>query len=164
MYNNVSIRSCISYPLSGKTLYCLNVWYIAAEWITNAAHFSLQDKFLNMIGDKHQNFEFLRTLSLKCSHNIFSSEHVSCILNHISRNSYRNKDLEASSVRLLQVQNFAAEWIWLLFIQRYRVLEITLTVGFLSTKCMMRKVYKYCQDYMFNKYGTYGTQYHCASV
>ncbi|KAB2629145.1 sister chromatid cohesion protein PDS5-like protein A [Pyrus ussuriensis x Pyrus communis] len=37
---------------------------------------SFQDKFLNMIGGKHQNFEFLWTLTLKCSYNIFSAEHV----------------------------------------------------------------------------------------
>ncbi|KAF3445662.1 hypothetical protein FNV43_RR10838 [Rhamnella rubrinervis] len=58
-------------------------------------------KFLDMIGDKHQNFEFLRTLSLKCSYNIFSSEHVNCILDHLS-SSCGSKDSEASSVRLLQ--------------------------------------------------------------
>ncbi|XP_048332268.2 sister chromatid cohesion protein PDS5 homolog B isoform X1 [Ziziphus jujuba] len=61
---------------------------------------TIRAKFLNMIGNKHQNLEFLRTLSLKCSHNIFSSEHVSCILDHLSSN--RNKNFEASSVRFLQ--------------------------------------------------------------
>ncbi|XP_008219648.1 PREDICTED: sister chromatid cohesion protein PDS5 homolog A isoform X1 [Prunus mume] len=60
-----------------------------------------RDTFLNMIGEKHQNFEFLRTLSSKCSYNIFSSEHVRCILYDVSSKSPVNKHLEAASVRLL---------------------------------------------------------------
>ncbi|XP_068341369.1 sister chromatid cohesion protein PDS5 homolog B isoform X3 [Pyrus communis] len=60
-----------------------------------------RDKFLNMIGGKHQNFEFLRTLSSKCSYNIFSAAHVRCILDDLSGNSPGKRNLEASSVRLL---------------------------------------------------------------
>lgn len=65
-----------------------------------------QDKFLNMIGGKHQNFEFLRTLSSKCSYNIFSAAHVCCILDDLSGNSPGKTNLEASSVRLLLVRRF----------------------------------------------------------
>lgn len=61
-----------------------------------------------MIGEKHQNFEFLRTLSSKCSYNIFSSEHVRCILYDVSSKSPVNKHLEAASVRLLLVRKSLA--------------------------------------------------------
>ncbi|XP_062078396.1 sister chromatid cohesion protein PDS5 homolog B isoform X2 [Humulus lupulus] len=60
-----------------------------------------RDKLLNLIGDKNQNFEFLQTLSLKCSHNIFSSGHVRCILDNLSSNGFGDKHYEDSSLRLL---------------------------------------------------------------
>ncbi|KAK9945794.1 hypothetical protein M0R45_011293 [Rubus argutus] len=60
-----------------------------------------RDKFLHIIGEKHQHFEFLQTLSSKCSYNIFSSEHVRCILDILSSNTLGNKHLQASCVRLL---------------------------------------------------------------
>ncbi|EEF48385.1 androgen induced inhibitor of proliferation (as3) / pds5, putative [Ricinus communis] len=60
-----------------------------------------RDKFLKMIGDKHPHFEFLQLLSSKCSFNIFSSEHVRCILDHLSSDAVGNGRLEASSANLL---------------------------------------------------------------
>ncbi|KAM5564215.1 sister chromatid cohesion protein PDS5 [Rosa sericea] len=60
-----------------------------------------RDKFLQIIGEKHEDFEFLQTLSSKCSYNIFSSEHVRCILDFLSSNTTGNKHLEASCVQLL---------------------------------------------------------------
>lgn len=68
--------------------------------ITNAQ--TIKDNFLKMIGDRHSHFEFLRSLSTKCSFNIFSSEHISCIIDHLARNASENNDLEASSVDLLE--------------------------------------------------------------
>ncbi|KAM1013870.1 hypothetical protein FF1_043727 [Malus domestica] len=67
-----------------------------------------RDKFLNMIGGIHQNFEFLQTLASKCSYNIFSAEHVRCILDDLSSNSPGKRHLEAASVRLLLVRSFFA--------------------------------------------------------
>uniref|UniRef100_A0A5B6YQ09 Sister chromatid cohesion protein PDS5 homolog A n=1 Tax=Davidia involucrata TaxID=16924 RepID=A0A5B6YQ09_DAVIN len=60
-----------------------------------------RDSFLRKIGDRHPHFGFLRLLSSKCLFNIFSSEHVCCILNHLSSDKFGNKNLEASSVKLL---------------------------------------------------------------
>ncbi|KAJ9167086.1 hypothetical protein P3X46_021763 [Hevea brasiliensis] len=61
----------------------------------------MRDKFLKMIGDKHPHFEFLQLLSSKCSFNVFSSEHVRCILDQLSSNIYGYGNLEASSAKLL---------------------------------------------------------------
>ncbi|KAG7980769.1 hypothetical protein I3843_05G200200 [Carya illinoinensis] len=60
-----------------------------------------RDKFLKILGDRHPLFEFLRSLSSKCSYNIFGSEHVHCILDHLSCNRSGNRLLEASSAKLL---------------------------------------------------------------
>lgn len=57
-----------------------------------------------MIGERHPHFEFLQSLSKKCLFNIFSSEHVRCILEHISSNRVGNKHLEVSSFDLLLVR------------------------------------------------------------
>ncbi|XP_012078230.1 sister chromatid cohesion protein PDS5 homolog A [Jatropha curcas] len=62
---------------------------------------SMRDKFLKMIGDKHPHFEFLQLLSSKCSFNVFSSEHVCCILDLLSSKVLENGHLEASSAKLL---------------------------------------------------------------
>ncbi|KAF5450729.1 hypothetical protein F2P56_031056 [Juglans regia] len=60
-----------------------------------------RDKFLKTLGDRHPLFEFLRSLSSKSSYNIFGSEHVQCILDHLSCNRSGNRLLEASSAKLL---------------------------------------------------------------
>ncbi|KAA8538477.1 hypothetical protein F0562_027977 [Nyssa sinensis] len=62
-----------------------------------------RDNFLRKIGDRHLHFGFLRLLSSKCLFNIFDSEHVRCILDHLSSDKFGNKNLEASSVKLLLV-------------------------------------------------------------
>ncbi|KAL5149749.1 Sister chromatid cohesion protein PDS5 A [Glycine soja] len=69
---------------------------------------TMKDKHLVMIGDSNPNYEFLRLLFSKCSSNIFSSEHVKCILDYLSNNENGNKDLEDSSANLLLaiVRNF----------------------------------------------------------
>lgn len=67
-----------------------------------------QDELLVMIGDKNPNYEFLRSLFSKCSSNIFSSEHVQCILDYFSNDEGGFKDLKDSSVNLLLVIEVAA--------------------------------------------------------
>ncbi|XP_075648967.1 sister chromatid cohesion protein PDS5 homolog B isoform X1 [Castanea sativa] len=62
---------------------------------------TIRDKFLKTVGDRHPHFEFLSSLSSKCSHNIFGSEHIQCILEHLSGDRYGTKLLEASSAKLL---------------------------------------------------------------
>ncbi|GMN51775.1 hypothetical protein TIFTF001_020913 [Ficus carica] len=64
---------------------------------------STRDKLLNIIGEKHQNFKFLQMLSLKCSYNVFNSEHVHCILDNLSGSNFGNKQFKDSSVKLLLV-------------------------------------------------------------
>ncbi|KAK2999347.1 hypothetical protein RJ639_023355, partial [Escallonia herrerae] len=60
-----------------------------------------RDNLLRKIGDKHSIFGFLRLLSSKCLYNIFSSELVHSILDHISTVRFGNKHLEDSSLKLL---------------------------------------------------------------
>lgn len=42
--------------------------------------FSLQDDLLRILGGKHRLYDFLSTLSLKCSYLLFNKEHVKEIL------------------------------------------------------------------------------------
>ncbi|XP_038716130.1 sister chromatid cohesion protein PDS5 homolog A isoform X1 [Tripterygium wilfordii] len=76
------------------------------QTVTNAR--ATRDRFLKMIGDKHPLFEFLRILSSKCLFNIFSSEHVRCIVDHLSSDTSGDKQLAIYSIRLLLmiVNNF----------------------------------------------------------
>ncbi|XP_033513632.1 sister chromatid cohesion protein PDS5 homolog B isoform X8 [Nicotiana tomentosiformis] len=60
-----------------------------------------KDNLLREIGDKNPHAEFLQLLSMKCSFNLFGSEHVRCILSHLSDDRFGNKHLEDSSVQLL---------------------------------------------------------------
>lgn len=98
----VSNNNIICYLSAFLSVHLLNL--LSCVLIYGFTYF--QDKFLNIIGEKHQNFEFLHTLSSKCSYNIFSSEHVRCILDILSSNTLGNKHLEASCVRLLLVRSF----------------------------------------------------------
>lgn len=58
---------------------------------------------LSEIGDRHPNFGFLQLLSKKCLFNIFSSDHVCCILNHLSCKRFGDQYLEDSSMKLLLI-------------------------------------------------------------
>ncbi|XP_075075380.1 sister chromatid cohesion protein PDS5 homolog B isoform X9 [Nicotiana tabacum] len=60
-----------------------------------------RDNLLREIGDKNPHAEFLQLVSMKCSFNLFGSEHVCCILRHLADDRFRNKHLEDSSVQLL---------------------------------------------------------------
>ncbi|XP_019257336.1 PREDICTED: sister chromatid cohesion protein PDS5 homolog A isoform X3 [Nicotiana attenuata] len=60
-----------------------------------------RDNLLREIGDKNPHAEFLQLLSMKCSLNLFGSEHVRCILSHLSDDRFGNKHLEDSSIQLL---------------------------------------------------------------
>ncbi|KAM7256072.1 hypothetical protein ACFE04_011813 [Oxalis oulophora] len=62
-----------------------------------------KDKLHKTIGEKHPNFEFLRLLSSKCLFNIFSSEHVNCILDYLLCFCTGNQQLATSSVKLIEV-------------------------------------------------------------
>ncbi|KAL6962149.1 hypothetical protein U1Q18_037103 [Sarracenia purpurea var. burkii] len=60
-----------------------------------------RDKFLRKIGDRNPNFGFLRLLSTKCLFNLFNSEHVYCILDHLLNGKFGNTNLEDSTAKLL---------------------------------------------------------------
>ncbi|XP_047149339.1 sister chromatid cohesion protein PDS5 homolog B isoform X3 [Vigna umbellata] len=60
---------------------------------------TMKDKHLAMIGGSNPTYEFLRPLFSKCSSNIFSSEHVRCILDYLTNNE--NRTLEDSSANFL---------------------------------------------------------------
>lgn len=71
--------------------------------------FIFQEKFLKTIGAKHSLFEFLRILSTKCSPNIFSSEHVQCLLDQLCGSTLVNMQLKAPSIKLLLVRKDVAK-------------------------------------------------------
>lgn len=60
-----------------------------------------REELLQRIEDKHPLYEFLRVLSLKCSFNLFGSEHVHHILSNLSRLNNGHTHLEASEIDLL---------------------------------------------------------------
>ncbi|KAH9609835.1 hypothetical protein KSS87_019300 [Heliosperma pusillum] len=64
---------------------------------------SIRDKYLKDVGEKHSLFEFLELLSLKCSNNIFSSEHIHHILDHVSGSRCRGNHVEESAFNLLSL-------------------------------------------------------------
>ncbi|KAK6939869.1 hypothetical protein RJ641_029400 [Dillenia turbinata] len=67
-----------------------------------------RDKFLKLIGNKHPHFEFMQLLSTKCVLNIFSCDHIPCILDLYSSYRFENEHLAVSSIRLLMaiISNF----------------------------------------------------------
>ncbi|RZC54499.1 hypothetical protein C5167_013360 [Papaver somniferum] len=63
---------------------------------------NIRDTFLKRVGNKHPLYEFLRILSAKCSHNLFGSEHIFCILSDLSEKHVdRKKKIVTSSINLL---------------------------------------------------------------
>ncbi|XP_045797768.1 sister chromatid cohesion protein PDS5 homolog B-like [Trifolium pratense] len=65
---------------------------------------TIKAELLEMVGDKNPNYDFMHELFSKCSSNIFSSEHVQCILDYC----YGDEDrLKYSSEKLLVIQVFS---------------------------------------------------------
>ncbi|KAK1263732.1 hypothetical protein QJS04_geneDACA022342 [Acorus gramineus] len=72
------------------------------ERTTYAAALSIRDTVLRSIGKKHPHYNFFRTLSLKCSYNLFSAEHVHNILaGFLYSKNADYKHLEGSAAKLL---------------------------------------------------------------
>ncbi|RZS07354.1 hypothetical protein BHM03_00038186 [Ensete ventricosum] len=74
-------------------------------------YFALRDEekvsLLKQLGDKHPTYDFLSTLSTKCSYSIFSAEHVRYIMEDvISGNDDQTKYAQVSKVDLLIVSTF----------------------------------------------------------
>lgn len=67
-------------------------------------YFILQEEFLQRIGVRHPHFDFLRSISSKCSFNIFGLEDVRNILEYFS-DGFGHRYLEASA-KILSV----SEW------------------------------------------------------
>ncbi|WOL16058.1 sister chromatid cohesion protein [Canna indica] len=73
------------------------------EYASPSASLSICGPFLKRIGDKHPHYDFLRTLFTKCSHSIFTAEHVHYILeDFISAKDDQTKYTQAS-IDLLSV-------------------------------------------------------------
>lgn len=83
-----------------------------------------------MIGDKHPCFEFLQLLSSKCSFNVFSSEHVRCILDQLSGNISGYGNLEASSTKLLLVR--------IIYVVLYSSVVISDGVKYCPVECVIQ--------------------------
>lgn len=64
----------------------------------------MQDDLLNLIGDKHRLYEFLSTLSMKCSYLLFDKDHVKeIVLEAGVHKSSGNNDLILSCMSILVV-------------------------------------------------------------
>ncbi|XP_057490542.1 sister chromatid cohesion protein PDS5 homolog B-like isoform X3 [Actinidia eriantha] len=107
------IKLSSSFPDSSKAAECFhklnlvkdkNIYTTLAQLLDdvtiNGAE-ATRDNFLRKMGDRHPHFEFLRLLSTKCLFNIFSSEHVNCILDHLLSEKFGNNNLEDSMLKLL---------------------------------------------------------------
>ncbi|KAJ0969546.1 hypothetical protein J5N97_022423 [Dioscorea zingiberensis] len=71
---------------------------------TSSTAHSIRDSFLRMIGDEHQNYEFFRVLCAKCSHSIFTAEHVLNILEDLlSWKSGGNRHIQSALDLLLVI-------------------------------------------------------------
>ncbi|XXG74106.1 hypothetical protein AAC387_Pa07g2909 [Persea americana] len=63
---------------------------------------TIRKAFLERVGKKHPNYDFLRLLSAKCSYTLFNAEHVQCILlDVLSEQTARKKNLQTASIDLL---------------------------------------------------------------
>ncbi|XP_027150474.1 sister chromatid cohesion protein PDS5 homolog A-B-like [Coffea eugenioides] len=84
-----------------------DIFKMLADMINVGDALSTRDNLLRKIGDQSPLFEFLRLLSSKCLLNIFSSRHVSCILDHLTFDkSIRNTKLDYSPLLLLSLHAF----------------------------------------------------------
>ncbi|KAJ0629705.1 putative sister chromatid cohesion protein Pds5 [Helianthus annuus] len=63
----------------------------------------IRDNFVKKIKDLHTDFEFLQLLATKCSFNLFSSDHVRCILDNLSENKFGQATLKKACVALLMI-------------------------------------------------------------
>lgn len=64
----------------------------------------MQDDLLKILGDKHRLYEFLSTLSLKCSYLLFDKDHVKAILLEAGvQKSSGNNELILSCMTILVV-------------------------------------------------------------
>ncbi|KAF5780412.1 putative sister chromatid cohesion protein Pds5 [Helianthus annuus] len=63
----------------------------------------IRDNFVKKIKDLHTDFEFLQLLATKCSFNLFSSDHVRCILDNLSENKFGQANLKKACVALLMI-------------------------------------------------------------
>lgn len=67
---------------------------------------AMQNDLLKILGDKHQVYEFLSTLSLKCSYLLFGKDHVKeIVLEAGVHKSSGNNDLILSCMTILVVGN-----------------------------------------------------------
>ncbi|KAI3777313.1 hypothetical protein L1987_47113 [Smallanthus sonchifolius] len=63
----------------------------------------IRDNFVRKITDMRTDFDFLQSLATKCSFNIFSSDHVRCILDHLSEDKFGQGNLKKACVALLMI-------------------------------------------------------------
>lgn len=74
-------------------------------YISLAVNSDLQDDMLKILGEKHRLYEFLGTLSVKCSYLLFSKEHVKEIILEVStQKSAGNTPLISSCMNTLVVK------------------------------------------------------------
>lgn len=63
----------------------------------------IRDNFLKNIKDTYTDFEFLQLLVARCSFNIFSFDHVSCIFVHLLDDNFGQANSKNACVTLLMI-------------------------------------------------------------
>lgn len=88
-------------------LLCMQLFYVILIFLGSNqiflppfTYFILQEEFLQRIGARHPHFDFLSTVSSKCSFNIFSLENVQHIVDIFS-DGFGHRHWEASAKLLL---------------------------------------------------------------
>ncbi|XP_022967040.1 sister chromatid cohesion protein PDS5 homolog A-like isoform X1 [Cucurbita maxima] len=90
-----------------------NVWRILSNLIDPNTSFhqacNFRDELLKILGEKHRLYDFLNSLSLKCSYLLFNKEHVKEILQEveIQKSSGSMQDIKSSMTMLVILARFS---------------------------------------------------------
>ncbi|XP_038893526.1 sister chromatid cohesion protein PDS5 homolog B isoform X2 [Benincasa hispida] len=90
-----------------------NVWRILSNLIDPNTNFhqacNLQDELLKILGEKHRLYDFLDSLSVKCSYLLFNKEHVKEILQEveIKKSAGSMQDIKSSMTMLVILARFS---------------------------------------------------------
>ncbi|XP_016903052.2 sister chromatid cohesion protein PDS5 homolog A isoform X1 [Cucumis melo] len=90
-----------------------NVWRILSNLIDPNTNFhqacNLRDELLKILGEKHRLYDFLDSLSVKCSYLLFNKEHVKEILREleIQKSAGSMRDIKSSMTMLVILARFS---------------------------------------------------------
>ncbi|XP_022142523.1 sister chromatid cohesion protein PDS5 homolog A isoform X2 [Momordica charantia] len=90
-----------------------NVWRILSNLVDPNTNFhqacNMRDELLKILGEKHRLYDFLNSLSVKCSYLLFNKEHVKEILQEaeIQKSAGSMQDLKSSMTMLVILARFS---------------------------------------------------------